>query len=59
MGPGGEYGMCPFMVGDLISYPTAGHLAYRVKWRMWVDRKPGHEAYWLVGIEQARHPMSE
>lgn len=61
--PGGDsgekstYAVCPFVVGDLISYPSAPGLAFRVVWRLYAHAAESEPAYWILGIEKAAHPL--
>lgn len=60
IGRGGEPipPLCPYQVGDLISYPAVSALAFRVSWRLFShpsETKPGR---WILGIEKAVHPLA-
>jgi hypothetical protein len=49
--------VCPFVVGDFIAWPSAPGLAFRVIWRLYRDASEEKPARWMVGLEQAAHPL--
>lgn len=51
--------LCPFVVGDFISYPAAPSIAVRVVWRLYSYASDSKPARWIIGIEQARHPLED
>lgn len=53
-----QVALCPLVVGDLISYSAAPGLAFRVTWRLYSYASDSKPARWLIGIEQATHPLA-
>jgi hypothetical protein len=56
--PREPYPTCPFVVGDFIAYPAAPSIAFRVTWRLYSHASESKPDRWLIGIEQADHPLA-
>ena len=56
---GMEVEMCPMNVGDIISYPEAPGLAFRVAARWYRAEGIGKEAVWYLRLEKAPHPLDD
>lgn len=56
--PGAVPPPCPYLVGDLISYPAQPALAFRVAWRLFSHESESRPARWILGMEKAVHPLA-
>lgn len=50
---------CPFVVGDVIVYPEAPGLAFRIAWRRYSYASATKPARWVLGLEQAEDPLAQ
>lgn len=54
-----DYPLCPFNVGDIISFPDAPLLFYRVLYRHLTPQKPPMESTWMMALEPCQNPIEE
>lgn len=50
---------CPYAVGDLISYPAAPGVAFRVTWRLYSHGSETKPPRWILGLEKSAHPLED
>lgn len=55
---GVEFEPCPLNVGDLISYPNAPGIAFRVVQRWYRAGDESRDAVWYLTIEHAGDPLA-
>jgi len=56
---GTEFEPCPLNVGDLISYPNAPLIAFRVVQRWYRAGDDSKEGVWRLTLEYAGNPLDE
>lgn len=52
-----DYTLCPINVGDIISFPDAPLLFYRVLSRCLLPQKPPMESTWRMALEPCQDPI--
>jgi hypothetical protein len=49
---------CPFLPGDMLSFPAAPALFFKVMWRLFQPVEDGLGGHWLVALDQCPDPLS-